>query len=152
MVETSYAHANKVNENQHTQVANDLLLAKDTGRIDCVDMVMRKPLHTVISTLFKQTTREKVVLISCEDAPQTIMAAAYWLINPDTSIFILCFNILLPLLRITFAGVAYPILRRAAQPSLRDELLEATMNRNEAKVANLMRHISDSKLDALIKA
>ena len=116
-------------------------LTKDAGKCDVMDMMTRKPRFAVVSTLFKQTTQDKVILITCEDVPQTIMAAAYWFMSPSTSSFVVLFNILFPILRITFAVVAYHSLRRLAQPWLWDELPKAMRDGNEVKMSYVMKHI-----------
>jgi hypothetical protein len=110
-------------------------------------MMTRKSWNTLVSTLFKQTTQDKVVLIMYEDVPQTIMAVAYWFVSPSTSTFVVLFNILLPILRITFAAVAYHGLRRLAQPWLRDELRTAMRDGNEVKMSYVMKHFIGEKID-----
>ena len=146
----AYAYE-RMNENKQTHVMLSTL-TKDEGKCDVMKMMTTKPWYAVVSTLFKQTTQDKVVLIMCEDVPQTIMAAAYWFMSPSTSSFIVLFNIIIPILRITFAAVAYRGLRQLAQPWLRDELRTATIDGNEVKVSYVMKHIIGGKVESLVKA
>ena len=122
------------------------LTKEDAGKCDVKNMMITS-LNALVSTLFKQTTQDKVVLIIYEDVPQTIMAAAYWFVSPNTSTFVLFFNILLPILRITFAAVAYNSLRRLAQPWLRDELHMAMRVGHEVKMSYVMKHFIGEKID-----
>ena len=125
----------------------------DAGKNDDLFQTMtRTPWNAAVSILFKQTTQDKVVLIMYEDMPQTIMAAAYWFLSPSKSSFVVIFNIMLPILRITFAAVAYDRLRKLAQPGLRDDLRTATMAGNEVKESYVMKHIFGGKMEALAKA
>ena len=124
----------------------------DAGKFDVMDMMTRKPWYAVVSTLFKQTTQDKVAVIIYQDVPQTVMAAAYWFMSPNTSAFVVLFNIQLPILRLIFAVLAYPGVRRLAQPWLRDELRKATIDGNEVKASYVMKHIIGGRVEALVKA